>query len=75
MTQQTLIKPRLQTPDPTLSSSAGDSLEGLLGRLVKTLTQQRQLRAVEGRWDDLAVVQSTLHELRAALAIERRRLA
>ena len=73
MTQQTLIEPQkvdLAQPGPT---SSGESFEGLLGRLVETLQEQSRLRTLTGRWDELAAIQSTLHELRAALATERSR--
>ncbi len=78
MVHQVVIEPMLHgaTAISTWSrpgASAG-SLEDLLGRLVASLEQQRRLRAGEGRWDELATVQGTLHELRAALAVERARL-
>lgn len=70
MTQQTLIKS--QTLDLAKTHSRPISqLEDLLGRLAETVEEQGRLRIAGNSWDQLAAVQSTLHELRAALAIER----
>ncbi len=74
MTQQTLIKS--QTSDLAMAEPTPISqLERLLGRLAETVKEQGRLRIAGDRWDELAAVQSTLHELRAALAIERNQLA
>ena len=43
--------------------------------LVAKLEQQHELRSLDNRWVELADVQGELHELRAALAVERRRRA
>ncbi len=56
-------------------SAPDGSLEDLLERLVASLEHQRRLRSGDGRWEELAVVQTRLHDLRAALAVERARLA
>ncbi len=48
-------------------------LDGLLRLLVVKLEQQRELRSLDNRWVELADVQGELHDLRAALAVERRR--
>ncbi len=48
-------------------------LDGLLRLLVAKLERQRELRSLDNRWVELADVQGELHELRAALAVERRR--
>ncbi len=70
MTQQTIIKP--QTLDLAETHSKPISqLEDLLGRLAETVKEQSRLRLAGDSWDELAAVQSTLHELRAALAMER----
>lgn len=74
MTQQTLIESQTVDLAETPSRPASH-LEDLLGRLADTLEEQSWLRVAGGRWNELAAVQSTLHELRAALAIERRRVA
>ena len=50
-------------------------LDGLLRLLVAKLDQQRELRSLDNRWVELADVQGELHELRAALAAERKRQA
>ncbi len=52
-----------------------DGLDALLRLLVATLEQQRELRSLDNCWVELAVVQGELHELRAALAAERKRQA
>ncbi len=73
MTQQTLIKS--QTSDLAMTGPTPISqFEGLLGRLAETVEEQSRLRIAGGRWDELAAAQSALHELRAALAIERHQL-
>lgn len=50
-----------------------DGLDGLLRLLVAKLEQRRELRSLDNRWVELAVVQGELHDLRAALAVERSR--
>ncbi len=50
-------------------------LDSLLRSLVVTLEQQRELRSLDSRWVELADVQGKLHELRAALAAERKKQA
>jgi len=71
------IEPRLRGADPIRTWSRPTvptgSLDDLIGQLVASLERQRRLRAGEERWEELASVQSTLHELRAALAAERAR--
>ncbi len=53
--------------------SEEDGLDGLLRLLVAKLEQRRELRSLDNRWVELAVVQGELHDLRAALAVERSR--
>ncbi len=64
-------------PQRTRSTNRGGEagLDGLLRSLVVTLEQQRELRSLDNRWVELADVQGELHELRAALAAERKRQA
>ncbi len=50
-------------------------LDGLLRSLITKLEQQRELRLLDRRWVELADVQGELHDLRAALAVERRKRA
>ncbi len=50
-----------------------DGLDGLLRLLVAKLEQRRELRSLDNRWVELADVQGELHDLRAELAMERRR--
>jgi len=73
MTQQTLSKS--QTSDLAMTGPTPISqLERLLGRLAETVEEQSRLRIAGGHWNELAAKQSALHELRAALAIERDQL-
>ena len=78
MVHQVVIEPMLHGAQSISTwsrpSTPVGSLEDLLGRLMASLELQRRLRAGDGHWDELAAVQSTLHELRAALAAERARL-
>jgi hypothetical protein len=71
MTHQALTESPIEDPARPMPGSPDDSLEGLLGRLVETLQEQDRLRTLSGHWAELAVIQSALHELRAALATER----
>ncbi len=50
-----------------------DGLDGLLRLLVAKLEQRHELRSLDNRWVELAVVQGELHDLRAALTVERSR--
>lgn len=79
MVHQVVIEPRMHGTAPISTwsrpSAPDGSLEDLLERLVASLEHQRRLRSGDGRWEELAVVQTRLHDLRAALAVERARLA